>query len=187
MAGNRIVEMALENPYESDSEFEDVVSSFDSDWDPMFLSSSDEDVSNNSDISDQDMKQKGSTRKISNKKRKFRKTCSEENQMTKIPKMDANSLNQPGTSRFVSEFGVTREEENSIGVPSFSSQLLLSEPIEEEFPGSHPTFSQPVLRNKRKNLVGNHQVFDYTADAGLSPNYAATLENNLSPYGCFGQ
>ncbi|KAL3273647.1 hypothetical protein HHI36_015077 [Cryptolaemus montrouzieri] len=70
MAGNRgkrIVAMALENPYESDSEVEHIVSSFDSDLDPMFLPSSDEYVSNNSDISDQDMKRKGSTRKISNK------------------------------------------------------------------------------------------------------------------------
>ncbi|KAL3269241.1 hypothetical protein HHI36_008322 [Cryptolaemus montrouzieri] len=100
----------------------------------MFLPPSDEDVSNNSDISDQDMKRKGSTRKISNKKRNFLKTCSDENQMTKIPKMDANFMNQPGPSRLVSEFDVSEEEENSIGVPSFSSQLQLSEPIEEEFP-----------------------------------------------------
>ncbi|KAL3273648.1 hypothetical protein HHI36_015078 [Cryptolaemus montrouzieri] len=115
--------------------------------------------------------------------------------------MNANSMNQAGPSRFVSEFDITEEEENSIGVPSFSSQ-----PIEEEFPGSHPTFSQPLqyfeanedIQQKSdefleveigqpswKNPVGNHQVFDYTADAGLSPNYAATLVNSLSPYGCF--
>ncbi|KAL3278054.1 hypothetical protein HHI36_013399 [Cryptolaemus montrouzieri] len=174
MAGNRgkrIVEMALENPYD------------------------DEDVSNNSDISDQDMKRKGSTRKISNKKRRFLKTCSDGNEMTKIPKMNANSMNQPGPSMFGSEFDLTKDKENSISVPSFISQLQLSEPIEEEFHGSHPTFSQPLQYSEtnkdiqqeldeffeveigqpsRKNPVGNHQVFDY-ADAGLSPNDAATL------------
>ncbi|KAL3269327.1 hypothetical protein HHI36_008399 [Cryptolaemus montrouzieri] len=128
----------------ADSEVEDVVTSFDSDLDPIILLSSDEDVSNNNDISDQDMKRKGSSCKISNEKRRFRKTCSDEDQMTKIPKMDANSMNQTCPSRFVSEFDITEEEENSIGVPSFSSQLQLSEPIEEEFPGRHPTFSQPL-------------------------------------------
>lgn len=33
--------------------------------------------------------------------------------------------------------------------------------------------------------VGNHQVFDYSAESGLHAGYAATLINDLSPYSCF--
>ncbi|KAJ8912470.1 hypothetical protein NQ315_014570 [Exocentrus adspersus] len=33
--------------------------------------------------------------------------------------------------------------------------------------------------------VGNHKVFDYDAEAGLSANYDAVLPHELSPYSCF--
>ncbi|KAL3281812.1 hypothetical protein HHI36_005012 [Cryptolaemus montrouzieri] len=124
------------------------------------------------------------------------------NQGKRIVAMALENPYESGPSRFVSKFDLTEEEENSIGVSSFSSQLKLSEPIEEEFSGSHPTLSQPLQYSETNediqqeldkffevvigqpswnNPVGNHQVFD----AGLSPNYAANVVNNLFPYGCF--
>nr|CAH7756450.1 unnamed protein product [Callosobruchus chinensis] len=38
------------------------------------------------------------------------------------------------------------------------------------------TWSQPV---------GNHKVFDYSAESGIHAGYAATLINDLFPYSCF--
>nr|CAI5826581.1 unnamed protein product [Callosobruchus analis] len=47
---------------------------------------------------------------------------------------------------------------------------------EEVASQSEGTWRQPV---------GNHQVFDYSAESGLHAGYAATLINDLSTYSCF--
>ncbi|CAH1984331.1 unnamed protein product [Acanthoscelides obtectus] len=166
----KIVELALQTEEHTDDESDsDPFSAVDSDLDPMFLPSSNDELSDSSDIS---------LTEIIGQKKKFTKTTGER------PEQVYNFENQPCCSKSlpVAEFqeaGVQNEDgTHNLNVSSTETGDNLENVLDEEEAAdqNEHTWREPV---------GNHQVFDYSAESGLHAGYAAVLINNLSPYSCF--
>ncbi|CAH1975477.1 unnamed protein product [Acanthoscelides obtectus] len=166
----KIVELALQMEEHTDDESDsDPFSAVDSDLDPMFLPSSNDELSDSSDIS---------LTEIIGQKKKFTKTTGER------PEQVYNFENQPCCSKSlpVAEFqeaGVQNEDgTQNLNVSSTETGDNLENVLDEEEAAdqNEHTWREPV---------GNHQVFDYSAESGLHAGYAAVLINNLSPYSCF--
>lgn len=191
----------------------DPYSSFDSDLDPMFLPSSDEEILSSSDFSDSEEEIKNSSLKKSKPKRKLqpKKTVSK-----KMNTGENRFLDQPCCSKSVLSDDVSHQETEAanatISFPSDSMEtnkksssvdLEQDQQLEEFFEvetlaqakppniediqgsDNEVEVNQNVLEHTWTQPIGNHQEFEYTAEGGLHGNYAAILINDLSPYTCF--
>nr|CAI5844778.1 unnamed protein product [Callosobruchus analis] len=165
----RMVDLALQMEKHTDSgSSSEAFSSFDSDLDPTFLPSSDEELSYSSDLSDAEKrsKQQTSVQKRSRSEQENENFESQPCCSQSLPTLHLEGVgvpNQEATNKV--ELSAKEEAEN-----------MELEAQEEVASQSEGTWRQPV---------GNHQVFDYSAESGLHAGYAATLINDLSTYSFF--
>ncbi|XP_044754995.1 piggyBac transposable element-derived protein 4-like [Coccinella septempunctata] len=173
----KIVDLALKKLKDETSEDEnsaDDFSSFDSDLDPMFLPSSEEDFSMSSDASIEENKIDFAKKKVFKKKKsevrkepsEFQPCCSKSLQAVDFEE-NAELLEER-----------TQEPENF--VPGEDSTNRLEDmQSENEAEIVHP------IEHLWKAPVGAHKIFEYSSESGLNAGYAAVLINELSPYKYF--
>lgn len=168
----------------SDSESSQAAfSSFDSDCDPQFLPSSNEELSSSNES--QKRCQKRKRQKIS---QQFEEN---NNQFCCSKSLPVNDPMSELESAYISEGNLPINSERSEDV----DQQQLDEFLDVDLTDIPPV-TENILEESDEDLriqqnhtwkkpAGNHQVFDYNAEGGIHANYAAAVINELSPITCF--